>query len=152
MELVQTENRLWTNNGQFVLRPSSLTRLSERFHTNQTHSLKKNKRSLFFSFILVKHDSNDSSCISNSVAAPQRRITIWTQSAPGMCSNNSTGHPRCRLSYQCFILLSLSLCFLLIKTTDSRGTVSVPAVIKAGNNSKHLDDSKVSGKKKHPTF
>lgn len=28
------ENKLWTNNGQFVLRPSSLTRLSERFHKN----------------------------------------------------------------------------------------------------------------------
>lgn len=35
MKLVLRENKLWPNNGQFVLRPSSLTRLSERFHKNE---------------------------------------------------------------------------------------------------------------------
>lgn len=48
----------------------------------------------------------------------------------------------CRLSYQCFLLVSLSLCFLLIKTTDNKRTVSMPAVIKAVNNSKRLNNSK----------
>lgn len=40
MKLVQKENKLRTNNGQFVPRPSSLTRLSERFHKNETRSFK----------------------------------------------------------------------------------------------------------------
>lgn len=61
-----------------------------------------------------------------------------------------TGHVTkgCRLSYQRFILVSLSLCFLLIKAMDNKGTVGMPAVIKAVNNSQHLNNSNAWLKKK----
>lgn len=149
MKLVQKETKLWTNNGQFVLRPSSLTRLSKRFHKNASRSFKKH------SYFLSSSLNVTMSCSSNSVTAAQFRIKEEakvlkeTAKKPGNLdtsapSNEETRSFRtivpfltavsqvsvritgcitkgCRLSYQCFILVSLSLCFLLIKPRIAKG-------------------------------
>lgn len=80
MKLVQKENKLWPDNGQFVPCPSSLTQLSERFHKNECLVLLNNARYFLSSSLNVTM-----SCIGNSVPAPQRGITEKGAASEAKC-------------------------------------------------------------------